>query len=87
MDKKPFSSNKSKGGKSGRRGIKNAGFIALLVLFGLIIAAAYNQPNNLQSISTSQAIREANGGQYSKVLEKGNELTITKKGESKPVDG
>jgi cell division protease FtsH len=85
MDKKPFSSNKPKGGKSNKRGMKNAGFVALLVLFGLIIFAAYGQPSSLKTISTSEAIRQANAGQYSKVIEKGNELTITKKGEDKPT--
>lgn len=83
MDKKPFSSNKPKGGKPGKRGVKNAGFVAILILFGLIIFAAYGQPSSLKTISTSQAIQQANAGEYSKVVEKGNELTITKKGDDK----
>ncbi|MDB5181977.1 MAG: ATP-dependent metalloprotease FtsH [Candidatus Saccharibacteria bacterium] len=84
MDKKPFSNNKSKGSKQGKKGFKNAGFVALLVLFSLVIFAAYGQPGNLKDISTNQAVREANNGQYSKIEKKGNELTITKKGESQP---
>jgi cell division protease FtsH len=85
MDKKPFSNNKSKGGKPGKRGVKNIGFIALVILFGLIIFAAYGQPNGLKTIPTNEAVKSANAGDYSKVEKKGNELTITKKGESKPT--
>ena len=84
MDKKPFSNNKGKGSKQGKRGFKNAGFVAILILFALVIFAAYGQPGNVKEISTSQAIREANNGQYSKIEKKGNELTITKKGEAQP---
>lgn len=80
MDKKPFKN--SKNGKPPKKGFKNVGFVALLILFALVIFAAYGQPSTLKDISTSQAIREANAGQYSKVEVKGNELTITKKGES-----
>ncbi|HSH18165.1 MAG TPA: ATP-dependent zinc metalloprotease FtsH [Candidatus Saccharimonadales bacterium] len=82
MDKKPFKNNK--GGKPGRKGFKNIGFIAILILLALIIAASFGQPSALKDISTSQALREANDGQYSKIEVEGNELTITKKGEGQP---
>jgi hypothetical protein len=42
--------------------MKNLGFIALLVLFGLIIFAAYNQPNTLKSIPATTAIKDTNDG-------------------------
>jgi cell division protease FtsH len=67
------------------RRAKNAGFIALIVLFGLIIFAAYSQPSNLKEISATQAISNANSGQYSKILVSGNELEITPKGQSQPT--
>ncbi|HUC87788.1 MAG TPA: ATP-dependent zinc metalloprotease FtsH [Candidatus Binatia bacterium] len=65
-----------------RRSIKNAGFIALIVLFGLIIFAAYNQPSNLTQIPVTQAITANNAGKYSKILVSGNELEITVKGQN-----
>jgi cell division protease FtsH len=78
--KKTFRSP-SRGG-NGRRGFKGVGFIALLVLFGLIIYAAYSQPSNLKTISASEAVKDANKGSYSKIEVKGGqELLITKKGD------
>src|ERR1700722_12708067 len=82
MDKKPL--RQGRGSKPGdnRRGIKNAGFIALIVLFGLIIFAAYNQPSNLQKIPITTAVQDANAGKYDKIVVNGSELDITKKGAS-----
>jgi cell division protease FtsH len=71
--------------KNGRRGFRNIGFIALLILFGLIIFAAYSQPSTLKTIPFTQVVEEANEGQYQKIEVKGNELTITKKGEESPT--
>ncbi|MGH7158009.1 MAG: ATP-dependent zinc metalloprotease FtsH [Candidatus Saccharimonadales bacterium] len=68
-------------GKNGKRGFRNFGFVALLVLFGLIIFAAYSQPSSLKEIPFTQAVQEANEGQYQKIEVKANELAITKKGE------
>jgi cell division protease FtsH len=84
MDKKPRRYNRRQPGNN-RRGMKNAGFIALLVLFGLIVAAAYNQPNSLKEISSSTAISDTNAGKYSKIVVANNQLTITPKGESHPT--
>lgn len=63
--------------------MKNAGFIALLILFGLIVAAALNQPSSLKTISASQAIADTNAGKYSKIVVSNNELDITPKGENR----
>jgi len=82
MDKRPRSNRKP--GANNKRGMKNAGFIALLILFGLIILAASNQPSNLQKVPITTAVQQANNGQYEKITVKGNELDIIKKGESKP---
>ena len=84
MDKKPFSSNKNKNAKPGKRGFKNAGFVALIVLFSLIVFASYGQGGGLKPVSTSDALRDANAGRYEKVVKDGNELQITKKGEKEP---
>lgn len=81
MDKKSFRS-KQQGGNRGGRGFKSVGFIALIVLFALVIFAAYGQPSTLKQISLSQAVSQANDGDYSKIAINGNQLTITKKGQS-----
>jgi cell division protease FtsH len=81
-DKKPFRSGNKKGAPSGKRGFKNAGFIALLLLFGLIVYAAYGQPSTLKEVSVTQAITDANAGKYQKIVVSGNELDITPKGQT-----
>ncbi len=89
MDKNPLRLGSSNSGRkpasSNRRGIKNAGFIALLILFALIIFAASSQSNTLTKIPITQAVQQANAGKYSKISVNGNELDITKKGSSTPT--
>ncbi len=82
MDRKPRRPNPKKS-PANRRGMKNIGFVALLILFGLIIFAAYNQPSKLKSIPATTAIENTNDGKYSNIVVSGNELTITPKGENK----
>lgn len=91
MDKKSFRSNKagSGGGGAGSRGKKNkgfrsAGFIALLVLLGFIMIAAFNQQSPLKEVPLTQVIKDANDGQYDKIVGNGSELKITKRGDSMP---
>lgn len=81
MDKKPFQPNA--GGPKNRRGFKNFGFVALVLLFGLIIFAAYGQPTNQEQVPLSQVVRESNEGAYKKIVVKGDTLEITKKDEDK----
>ena len=82
MDKKPRGS-KGKAANKNSRNAKNAGFIALLILFSLVIFAAYNQPSTLKTINTTKAVDDTNAGKYSKILVSSNELAITPKGEDK----
>jgi cell division protease FtsH len=84
MDKKPFGTNQGGGNKKGGRGMKNFGFIALIVLFGLILFAAYGQPNNLNEVPFTEVVQEANDGEYKKIVVTGETLEITKKGEEQP---
>lgn len=84
MDKKPLRPNRSSN-KNTKRGAKNAGFIALLILFGLIVFAAANQPSTLKEIPSTQAVSETNSGKYSKIVVTGNQLDITPKDASKPT--
>ncbi|HET8709713.1 MAG TPA: AAA family ATPase, partial [Candidatus Saccharimonadales bacterium] len=85
MDKKPLRPRHN-GGKN-RKHAKNAGFIALIILIGLVIFAAYGQPSQLKTIPLTQAVKQSNAGEYSKILVSGsgNELDITKKGEKQPT--
>jgi len=72
--------------RKGSRGAKNAGFIALIVLFGLIVIAAYNQPSTLKEIDSTKAIADTNAGKYKSITVNGNELDITTKQDpSKPT--
>jgi cell division protease FtsH len=80
MDKKSFRMQKG-GGQ--RRGFKNFGFIALLILFGFIIFAAYNQPSNQKDVALTEVIKQANAGEYKKIVVSGSNIEITKKGEDK----
>jgi len=81
MDNQPRGTKRKPSG-SNRRNAKNAGFIALILLFGLIILAAYNQPSTLKSISASTAIADTNAGKYSSMVVNSNELQITPKGQN-----
>ena len=80
MDKKPLRQNRKNNTKG--RGMKNAGFIAILVLFALIMFAYYKQPSTLKEVPFSQAVSESNSGKYAKIDVATNQLKITKKGES-----
>src|SRR4029079_12767086 len=87
MDGKQFRIRGGAGGGGGRANrFKNAGFIALLVLFGLIVFAAFSQPSQLKEIPISQAISDANSGKTQSIVVKGNNLEITPKGNTKPTE-
>jgi cell division protease FtsH len=82
-DKSPFKPSNKKGKKKGgnnNKGFRNAGFIALIILLGLIIYAAYGQPTQLKKIPITQAVQQANQGKYKEITVNGDELDITKKG-------
>ncbi len=81
MEKKPLRRPNAKRGGNGR-GFKNIGFTALVVLMVLIAWAYYRQPGTLTEIPLTQAIHQANDGQYKKIVINGDELDITKKGDT-----
>lgn len=62
MDKKPFSTKKKPGGGDNKKGIKNVGFIAMLILIGAVVYVASNQPSKLEQKPYSQVVNEANEG-------------------------
>jgi len=58
--------------------MKNAGFIALIILFGLILLANLGH-TNVKEIPLSQAVQQENSGDYQKLTVNGNEVDIATK--------
>ncbi len=85
MDKKSFRSPTNKDNGS-RKGFKNIGFVALLILLGLIVFAAYGQSSPLKEIPMTQVVQQNNNDQLSYIYVNGNQLTITQKGQSKATE-
>ena len=83
MDKKSFKPKLKPAvdGKN-RKSFKNVGFITLLVLIGLIVVASMGKTAPLKSVAFSDVIRRANAGQIQQITIQGNDLQVTKKGES-----
>lgn len=87
MNKRSFKIGGPGGGKKNpKQSFKNFGFILLLILFGFIIYASFNQPDELKSAAFSDVINRANSGEISKIEVTGNELEVTKKGEDQPSE-
>jgi cell division protease FtsH len=84
MNKKPVRPN-HKPGASKNRSAKNAGFIAIIILFALIVFAASSQPSTLKKVSLTDAINDANNGKYSKFEVNGNQISITENGNNHPT--
>jgi cell division protease FtsH len=84
--KNNFRPGQNRGGaNNNRRGFRNVGFIALIILFALVAFAAYGQPNGTKTISLSEAVANANAGRYEKIAVSGNQLNITPQGEDRPT--
>jgi cell division protease FtsH len=76
MEKKPFRLRGNKDNRGNR--FKNAGFIALIVLFGMVVYAAVHQPSTLKTVPFSQVISQANSGQIKQIEVDGDQaLQIT----------
>jgi cell division protease FtsH len=86
MDRKQFRLNGGRGNKNKKSGFKNVGFVALIILFGLIFYAAFNQPSQLQQIPFSQVIEQANSGKIKRITVTGDALDITPKGQNNPTE-
>jgi cell division protease FtsH len=87
MDRKQFRLSGSGGPNKGRRNhFKNAGFIALLLLFGLVVFTAFKQQPTLKEVPFSQVIAQANAGNVSEIVVSGNQLQVTPKGEKAPTE-
>jgi cell division protease FtsH len=87
MDRKQFRLGKGGGDNKGRGGrFKNAGFVALLILFGLVFYSAFNQPSSLKKVPFSQVVNQANAGEIKQITVKGNQLDVTPKGQPRPTE-
>lgn len=82
MDKKSLKPNSPQG----KRNYRTAIFFVLLALFGLVVYNSLNKPSTLKDVPFSQVVSEANDGKISSINVKGDELTITKKGDSKATE-
>lgn len=89
MEKKSFrvSNENNKKKQNNRRSyFKNAGFMALLILFGLIFLASLGTGPKIDEIPLTQAVREANDGKYEKMVVKGDgDIDIKQKDNDKPL--
>src|SRR5579872_4337207 len=72
-------------GTNNNRTWKNVGFVIALLLLGLVVVALTNQSTALKEIPLTQAVQQANAGDYSKIVVNSNELDITKKGDTAPT--
>ncbi len=86
MDRKQFRLPRGGGGDKKNNNFKNAGFVALLILFGLIAWAAVNQPSQLKTVPFSQVISDANQGKISQITVNDNQLSITPVGQTKATE-
>lgn len=84
MDKKRLK-KPSKNDYNKKNTLKNIGFVSIVILVGLIIYAAYNQPSELKEVPFSEVITRANKGEIQEIEVKGNELTVTEKGQQDPT--
>ncbi len=84
MEKKPFRPKKSGGDKS-KRSFKNAGFIAMLILIGVVIFAASNQPSQLEERPYSQVVAEANEGKFDKMIISGSRVEVIENDKDEPT--
>lgn len=70
--------------KKSRR-LKNTIFYAIVIFIAIAIFAAMSPGNNLQDVAFSDLTTKVNNGEVSKIVERGNELSVTLEGEDKPT--
>jgi cell division protease FtsH len=69
---------RKKGPAGKRNNIKNAAFIAFLVLFGLIVWASFRTAEPANELPFNEVIKQANAGEIKKIVVTGNELEVYK---------
>ena len=89
MDKKQLKLNNKptdKKGKPTQKGMKNIGFVILLIIFGLIIFASTGSKEDLKTVPLSDVVKRANNGEIKKLSIQGSEIKVTKQNEEKPSE-
>lgn len=86
MDRKQFRNKQKSSRSNGSKSAKNIGFIAMLILIGLVVLASFNQQTPLKEVAFSDVVFRANSGNIKQITIKGDALEITKKGDTKPTE-
>lgn len=81
MDKNRFKPGQ---GGPGRRGFKNAVFIIMIVLLGVVALTFGGNGKQPTEVPLSEVISQANDSQYKQIKATGSKLEITKQNEDKP---
>jgi cell division protease FtsH len=71
---------------SKKRWIKNAGFVAIILVFIGIFFLSYNQPTKLAEKSYNDVMNRANSGEISRLVVAGNNIEVTTKGNDKATE-
>jgi cell division protease FtsH len=79
MDKKRRPISK----KTNQNRMRNAGFLALIAVFALIVLALSNPAGTLDEVALGDVIRQANNGEISEIRQEGDTIFITPAGEDK----
>jgi cell division protease FtsH len=79
MDKKRRPISK----KTNQNRMRNAGFLALIAVFVLIVLALSNPAGTLDEVALGDVIRQANNGEISEIRQEGDTIFITPAGEDK----
>ena len=85
MDKKSFRRVGGNSNYNRNRGFRNIGFVLLVVLIGMVVYAAYNQPSSLEQKPLSEIVEQANKGEIRSINITGEKLEVTKKDDEEPT--
>jgi cell division protease FtsH len=77
---------KGRGPNQRQNRMRNAGFIALVAVFVLIIIALSNPASTLENVRLSDVITRANNGEISEIVRDGDTLFVTPEGESEATE-
>jgi len=84
MDKNSFGKKPNKK-PNGKKNYRNIGFLAFLVLFGIILFTTTGQSPELEEAPLSEVVQRANRGEISRIEITGNELVVTEADEEEPT--
>lgn len=76
---------KPKDSKPGGGRLRNFVFITLIILMGMAFYAAYNQGDDLERVTITSAIQQANEGTIDKFIVQGERVEIVKEGDQDPT--